>query len=68
MEPEHVHGAGSWPRVITVKAAAAMLCVSRSHLYKLMESGQLPYVKLNRARRIELAAIEKLIAASRVGS
>jgi excisionase family DNA binding protein len=55
------------PLVVKVKAAAAMLSVSRSHVYKLMDSGQLAYVKLNGARRIEPAAIKRLIAAGRVG-
>jgi excisionase family DNA binding protein len=65
---ENGRGSAAQPRVVKVKIAAEMLCISRSQVYKLMDSGQLPYVKLNRSRRIELTAIEKLIAVSRVGA
>ncbi len=42
--------------------AVRFLGVSRSTIYVLMESGQLPYVKIGRARRIPRRALVRLAA------
>ncbi|MFI5365947.1 MAG: helix-turn-helix domain-containing protein [Candidatus Binatia bacterium] len=42
--------------------AERFLGVSRSTIYVLMESGQLPYVKIGRARRIPRRALVQLAA------
>lgn len=48
--------------LLSVREAARFLSVSRSTLYELMESGQLHYVKLGRARRIPRRAVLELAA------
>ncbi len=65
---ERKEGSGVTAKLITVETAAKLLSISRSQIYKIMDSGVLPYVKIRRSRRIELAALEKLIVMSRVGS
>ncbi|MFI5398499.1 MAG: helix-turn-helix domain-containing protein [Candidatus Binatia bacterium] len=47
-----------------VREAAKFLSLSRSTLYALMESGQLVYVKIGRARRIPRRALIELAAAN----
>ena len=42
--------------------------ISRSTVYKLMELGELPWVKIGRARRIPRAALLALAARSVVGT
>jgi excisionase family DNA binding protein len=41
----------------TVEAAADFLAVGKTTLYKAMERGELPYVKIGRARRIPRRAL-----------
>lgn len=48
--------------LITVAEAAQFLALSRSSLYVLMESGQVAYVKIGRARRIPRASVVALAA------
>ena len=48
--------------LLSVAEAARFLSVSRSTLYELMESGQLYYVKIGRARRIPRRALLDLAA------
>jgi excisionase family DNA binding protein len=48
-----------------VTEAASFLGISRSHVYQLMDSGVLPYVKLGRSRRVPRRAVLQL-AASRL--
>lgn len=54
---------GSTNRVLyTVAAAAEQLSLGRSTVYELMASGDLPFVKLGRARRIRRADIDAFAA------
>lgn len=46
----------------TPKGAAAFLKISVAQLYRLMESGALPYVKIGRSRRIPRRALIELAA------
>lgn len=43
---------------ITVKEASTFLGIGRSMVYGLMESQDLPYVKMGRARRIPRVALK----------
>lgn len=52
----------------TVSEAAELLNVSRSHVYQLMENGQLSYVKLGKVRRVPESAINELIARNLVAA
>ena len=45
-----------------VSDAAKFLGVSRSHIYSLMEQGELPYVKLGKSRRVPKQAVLNLAA------
>ena len=47
--------------LLTVNQAATRLGIGRSFLYDLMLRGELQSVKLGRARRIPVAALEKFI-------
>lgn len=46
----------------TIREAQAFLSVARSALYRLMDAGALPYVKLGAARRIPRRALIELAA------
>jgi excisionase family DNA binding protein len=48
--------------LLNVADAMEFLSVSRSKLYMLMRSGELPFVKLGKSRRVPMAALVKLIA------
>jgi excisionase family DNA binding protein len=45
-----------------VMEAAAFLKMSKSSIYNLMENGQLPFVRIGRARRIPHQALVELAA------
>jgi excisionase family DNA binding protein len=47
----------------TVAETAGALSLARTTVYGLMETGQLPYVKIGRARRVRLDDVVKLIEA-----
>jgi excisionase family DNA binding protein len=51
--------------LLTIVDAARLLAVSRSYLYQVMDRGELPHVKLGRARRIPRRALLEF-AASRL--
>jgi excisionase family DNA binding protein len=44
-----------------VQAVAEFLAISRSKVYQLMESGELPYVKLGKSRRVRWADVLQLV-------
>jgi excisionase family DNA binding protein len=54
-------------RVLTVPEACLALRLSRSALYGLMERSEIAYLHFGRCRRIEVAEIERYIAACRRG-
>ena len=53
---------------ITVREAEAFTGLKKSFLYRLMEQGRLPYIKIGAARRIPKAALIRLMAEHLVGS
>ncbi len=53
--------------LLVVSKAADFLGLSRSKIYALMDSGELVYVKLGRARRIPRRALIELAAANLKG-
>jgi DNA binding domain, excisionase family len=53
--------------LMSVSQAAEFLGISRSHLYALMDSGELIYSKLGRCRRIPKRALMALAQASAQG-
>jgi excisionase family DNA binding protein len=54
--------------LVSTAEAARSLSVSRSFLYVAMGRGELPYVKLGRARRIPRRALIEFVAARLRGS
>jgi excisionase family DNA binding protein len=54
--------------LVTIGDAATFLRLGRSTVYQLLEAGQLPSVKIGRARRIPRAAIVELAARHLVGN
>jgi len=56
------------PQVRTIEEATGVTRLSRSMLYKLMQSGRLAYVKIGRRRLIPADAIAQLIEASTVST
>ena len=52
----------------TVREVAAFLSLSRSKVYQMMDSGELPYIKLGKCRRVHWADVEALVGRSRIGA
>ena len=48
-------------RLVTIPVAANLLGVSRSKLYDLLAEGELPTVRIGRARRIAVADLEAFV-------
>jgi excisionase family DNA binding protein len=55
-------------RLLTLNQAAAFLNLSRSKVYRLMGSGDLPFVKLGKSRRVSMSALLTLIEAHTLGT
>lgn len=53
-------------RLLTIVQAAEIVGLSRSKLYELLASRELPSVRIGRARRIDLVDLERFIARHRV--
>lgn len=53
-------------RLITIVEAAEIVGLSRSKLYELLASRELPSVRIGRSRRIDLADLERFIERHRV--
>lgn len=53
-------------RLITIVEAAEIIGPSRSKLYELLAARELPSVRIGRARRIDLADLERFIDGHRV--
>jgi|HubBroStandDraft_4_1064222.scaffolds.fasta_scaffold00009_19 excisionase family DNA binding protein len=53
--------------LLTVSQAATVLNIGRTLLYRLMDQGELGYVKIGRTRRIRTADIDALVVRSYVG-
>ena len=54
--------------LMTVREAAEFLGLSRSTVYELMESGELPFAKIGKARRIPRRAVTAFAASRMVGA
>lgn len=50
----------------SVRTVAEFLAISRSKVYQLMETGDLPYVKLGKSRRVRWADVLSLIETNTV--
>ncbi|WP_214413791.1 helix-turn-helix domain-containing protein [Sphaerisporangium fuscum] len=48
--------------LLTVPEAAEALSISRAKLYRLMDSGAIRFLHIDRSRRIPVAALETYIA------
>lgn len=55
------------PRLMTVAEAAEILNVAKRTVYRLMDSGQIVYVRIGRARRIPVEEIDRFIESSKTG-
>jgi excisionase family DNA binding protein len=55
-------GPGPQERLLTVKEVAGMLAIGRTTVYELIARGEIPAVKIGRARRIPSSAIDRFIA------
>jgi excisionase family DNA binding protein len=51
-----------------VRAVAEFLAISRSKVYQLMETGDLPYVKLGKSRRVRWADVLALVERNTIGT
>lgn len=49
------------PLLVTVNDAAHLLCVSRDQVYRLINTGMLPSLKIGRYRRISIRALETYV-------
>lgn len=50
------------PLAVNPAEAARLLGLSRSHVYELMASGTIPYLKAGRSRRVPVEALKQFIA------
>lgn len=55
--PTTLDAAGLQP----VRAVAEFLAISRSKVYQMMETGELPYVKLGKSRRVRWSDVISLV-------
>ncbi|MFQ5732743.1 MAG: helix-turn-helix domain-containing protein [Planctomycetaceae bacterium] len=55
------------PRLMTVAEVAEVLHVAKRTVYRLMESGQLVYVRIGRARRVPVEEIDGFIESAKTG-
>lgn len=55
------------PRLMTVAETAELLHIAKRTVYRLMESGQLVYVRIGRARRIPVEEIDRFIESAKTG-
>ena len=53
--------------LVTIPEAADFLRISRAMLYKLMDRGELPYVKIGRSRRVPRRAVVEFAAEALTG-
>ena len=49
-------------KLVTVAEAAIILGISRAHLYTAVMRGEIPSIKIGKARRIAVAVIDEWIA------
>ncbi len=56
------------PRVLTVPEAAALLRISRRHVYELVRRGELPAIRLGRVVRIPADAVTGLMSSRKDGA
>ncbi len=54
--------------LLTVSEVARRLGMGRSFVYQLVSKGEIPSIKLGRARRIPVSALEKFVDAKLGGS
>jgi excisionase family DNA binding protein len=54
--------------LVTVEEAARILAIGRSLMYQLVSSEEVDSVKIGRARRIAVAALEEYVMRQRTGS
>jgi excisionase family DNA binding protein len=50
------------PLLVTIRQASAMLSISRSSIYLLIESGQLTPVRIGRSVRLPVDQLEQFVA------
>ncbi|MET8158912.1 helix-turn-helix domain-containing protein [Sphaerisporangium sp. NPDC005289] len=48
--------------LLSVPEAAEALSISRAKLYRLMGDGEIPYLHIDRSRRIPLSALENYVS------
>lgn len=53
--------------LLTIEEACKLLSIRRSKLYALMESGDLPYVKIGKCRRLKRTDVQRLIDINTTG-
>lgn len=53
--------AGKPTELVTPAQAAKLLGISRVHLYKVMDAGEIPFVSVGRDRRIALEDVKQLL-------
>jgi excisionase family DNA binding protein len=56
------------PLVVNAKEAGRLLGIGTTKVYDLLKKRELPFVKIGRLTRIELAAINAFIDRERIGS
>lgn len=49
-------------KLVTAAEAAVLLGISRAHLYGLIMRGEIPSIKIGRARRIPVSVIDEWVA------
>ncbi len=54
--------AGKEADLVTPTQAAKLLGISRVHLYKMMDAGDVPFVQVGRDRRVSLGEVKVLLA------
>ena len=66
LTPERERSVGDKPAqmLLKVSEAATLLSISRTAMYQLIATGQLPVIRLGRSIRVSRAALERLAAST----
>jgi len=68
VENENITEQGHFSKLLTAKQVEEILNIGRSTTYQLIQSGELPSVRIGRAVRVRIKDLERFISKNLTGS